>query len=255
MFKKFAAVILLVVCSCGVFGADFTVPAVTIEGVGKCPLGELVCLKPSQFEKTADLLKVSYQWVLTENGKEVTDKKVLTEGNAIIFGSGVRNRTIQVQLLCGFLFQSADKSQVDVRVKLLSADLVIGDEQPPTPPVPPTPDIKSELGKQVYGWAQKVQLSQGDKVKSAAALVKSFREQATKCEEGEYTKLEDALKASATANQEALRTAGISPTPWMEFFKELQTCLYSQYQAKKLVAPKDLSILFDQVTQGLMAVK
>lgn len=261
MKAKFFGCVLALLLSVGaVFSQDRVIPEQKIVGAEKAvPLGEIVFLSLSKVDSPpAGYVKYHVSWKVMDGGKERTFR-TMPDGS-IFFGTGVTKRTVTVYACVSYLYEERKDNQLvsaDVRSNLVVAQVQIGDGVIPPPPNPDNPDPvfpdgKYKLASTVYKIA-KEKVAAEDRP-AALELAKSFRKKAQDIKDGKHTKVEDILTETTKSNRDALDKAGVTRAKWDVFFSTLQEDIYKLYQDKKLVAPADYVIAWNEIAEGLEKV-
>jgi hypothetical protein len=223
------------------------------------PLGEIVFLSLSKVENPpAGYVKFHVAWKVMDGGKE-KPFRTMPDGS-IFFGTGVTKRMVTVYACVSYLYEERKDNQLvsaDVRSSLIVTQLQIGDGTIPPPPNPDNPDPvfpdgKYKLSASVYKIA-KEKVAPEDRP-AATELAKSFRRKSQDIKDGKHTKVEDILSETTKSNRDALDKAGVARVKWDAFFSTMQEDIYKLYQDKKLVAPADYVIAWNEIAAGLEQV-
>jgi hypothetical protein len=232
---------------------------------GPVDLGEIVIL---QADVTGDVptfvKKKSYKWNVTEKGYV---KQFWMDGQKVVFGSGVKATTIKVSLQVQLTYE-VGKEEV-VKTIEQAVDVSVGGVLPPdpTPPGPgPGPAPTPTPAPDVTGFAKDVRdmfvatplpgVDQATKVKAAGILAKVYRDTAPRLgHDAEVASPRELLSYIHKANNAALTKEGLDPLKFDPFWDVLQVPVYKMYSDKILKTAFDYTPVFNQIADGLAAVK
>lgn len=275
MKRQVIGLVALVLCTAVVAGAaepaaaktSFVAPEQKILGADKVvPLGKLVRLRVSNPEAKAEHLASSaYQWKVYDydaaTGDMVELDDVVDLDGSVFFGAGIQPKKLKAICICTHLFlvkaKVGDKDEVRevaTRTVVLSAAVTIGGPDPGPEPEPAFPDGTYKLSKLAYKAAMGVK-NEVARTKGAAALAKSYRGSASSFAAGTVADLKAALAVSKTANNQALKDAGIDLSHWDPFGETLADAVFDHYSGDRLKTPKDLAAAWLEVAAGLEKVK
>lgn len=262
MFKKFAisliATTALLFGFSGVsFAADkYVLPEQKISGAEQpVPIGEIIrlTLNPPA-SPPANLLKTSVLWKVFDGNQE---QKFFNESeNTIYFGTGTKKRTLTVIASVSYLFVEKKEGNIvdaDVRSQLIKMEVKIGTGTDVNVDDPVFPDGKYKLASTTWKIAND-KVSAEAKV-AAKNLASSYRGIAAKIAAGGILKIEDVLAQTPTSNITALTNAGVKKEEWAPALKELEDVVFKLYTDKKIVTLEDFKIAWNEIAEGLSAVK
>ena len=267
MFKRFvSSVCVLFLLSMPVFAQDkFVVPTQTVVGAEEAyPSNELIMLKVTDIkEKPPHLQSVQYNWVVLADDKEKKNVFVYPDKTTIGFGRGAAKK-IQVILVIDYIYTVKDEDGKIIEVGHKSSGLIFipikfNDTPVPGPvdpvvPDPVLPDGTFGLAKTGYSLAIK-HVPAVNRVKGAKAMTTGLSGIVASIRAGALTDPSDILTKVNTANNTALKNAGIDESEWDAFGTALQAELLKLYRADKLKTASDYADAFDELVTGLKAVK
>lgn len=256
------------------YADDLDVPKQSIVGADNpIPLGELADLTLSALGKTPkDMVSYSATWKIIDL-RTGLEKRVRADGHGVYFSSGLQNTKLKAICAVTYLYvikgPDGKMSGASSRTVVLIKDVVIGDDtptppgpgpgpgpKPPVPPVPPAPlpDGKYKLAKYVYDAAM-TKVPEKTRAKGCAAMADATRGVAAAIAAGTVVSVEDALKKVHDANAAALKDSVGSVADFQALAQDLQEHLFALYKDGKLVALRDFGAAFNEIADGLAAVK
>lgn len=255
----------------------FVVPDQKILGADKpIKLGKLVRLHVSPVKDPVEhLASTAYTWKVFDFD---TKDKVLVELDdvedgkrvgSIIFGSGIEAKKLTAICIITHLYIVKDKdgkvTEVATRTNVLDTNVIIGSPTPgpdpgPNPgpdpgPDPVFPDGTYKLSALAYKTAMAKVTDPTVRSKGAVALAKSHRGIASSIAAGAFPTLKAALVQAATANNQALKDAGVKVEDWDAYGTAIQDVLYDLYSNKKMGTAADLGTACLEIAAGLEKVK
>lgn len=250
---------------------EFAVPEQSIVGADKTvPLGELVELNVSAVvTKPEHYLSSAYRWKVYDPVNDpftgtvrLVEKKYkeMPGGSSVYFASGVEAKRLVVICFVTHLYAVKEGDavkEIATRTSILTAELVIGN---PAPPTPPTPDPALPEGR--FGLAKFTCDAVTAKVKpdavrarAAKALANSFRSVASAAAAGTISSPEDMLRKTRSVNDDALTAVNGTVESWSGFTVALQDRLYDLYTSGKIKTVPDYADAWKEIATGLDAVK
>lgn len=146
----------------------------------------------------------------------------------------------------------SDQKSVKIHVK--------GGEPGPEPgpgpePAPVLPDGKYKLAAFAYNAAKSYVKNDNDRVKGAAALIKSLNGVVSRIAAGTIKDPETALAELEAANASSLRDAGVARATWDAWGSALQKEWYPLYKNGQMKSLDDFVVAFKEIVTGLSAIK
>jgi len=245
-------------------------PPTLIQGADKpVKYGKLIDLKVAPItNRPASLYSINYTWSVRPPADDLV---VFPDGTQAIFGAGIVDATIDVELIASYVFVDKDAAgvvkNITQRLVLVTKQIQVGKPVPvpPTPDpivvVPPAPvlptlsDGKFGLARQVYTWADAVQTT--NKKQQAAKLAASFRNAikaaADLQDDANTSAVEKLMKVTKDGNDEAL-TDPTAHAAWRAgWFTKLDTTLQGLKSNQKLMDMSSHLAAWDEIATGLEA--
>lgn len=226
--------------------------------------GKLIVLRPTPVDY-AQFSSVSFKWVLLDiyPTGSINETFYVSNAEGVDFSSGLRPKVTHVTLFVTGVYsksrQTVVKTVVKTRVLTVGGELPLPPDPPgprpdPVPPVPVDPTIGlTPLGKAVYVAAQKIDPKA--RVIGAKALAESFSGIASSIAAGALKTPKDILISSKDSNISALKSVGINPASWESFSRDLEVELTRLLQAGMLDRPEQYKTKWEEIAQGLAAIK
>lgn len=278
MRNYFLSIVSVCILTAISFAQDFTIPKQTITGAETpIPLGELVILKPSSFEKTPNLEKVTYTWLVFEIDKkgQIVEKSRVDQDDKgkLSFGAGIKNKKLKVYLIPTYHFVVKEKdviTKTDSITSKLVVDVQLGEDAPnpnpepepdpdvPTPPKPnpPAPDSSEKFSAALPVWENAMKITdKNNRIKGATVLSKSYNGVASQIAAGTLKTPEKILAELADSNRRMLDDEKVSRDAWDNWSKFASEFTFKLYEDNKLNSDSDYAQLFREISRGLSYVK
>lgn len=232
-------------------------PAQKILGADKpIPAGELVMLELSPLENPpANWKGQQVEWKVFDGENE--RRIAVDRDGRVFFGAGVQAKKFLVIAAVTHLYGEGDKlttAQTQVLYAVVTVEgLGPTPPNPPNPPRPPDlPDGKYKLAKWTYETIQQ-KVAPEKRREGARALASALNKVVQGITVGRLTKPREILQETSTAVSESLnRDLAAS---WKEFGDVLADKLYGLYQDGSLRSADDFKTAWEELIQGLDAVR
>lgn len=233
---------------------------INIELVGKTSylLGDLaefqavVSNTPKNFDKIV-------AWKIIKDNKSINFKSIADDD--IIFPVGIQPSKITVLMHLAYIDPVTNQLAGS---DFFTKEVVVENNNPdnPTPIPPPTPqpsvpqpkDGKYQIAVFVYNNAKSL-VKQGNIVKAAQALVKSYSLTANEVIDGKYVTLKEVYAGLKTHNAEAFSQADENKDNWQDWDAAVQKRIVALYNNKQLPNMLDHADLFKEIADGLSYIR
>lgn len=257
-------VLSLILCG-NLFAADFSLPSPPqkIELISSpIEMNGLVSLKISDVkDKPNHLEGITYTWQVFDivNGqfKELSKEQIRLFNNELIFGAGVIQKKVLIQVAVTYLFVVKDKISVgEINTKTVILNYILDIDGQPTPPNPPNPPLPinvpdGKFGLTKFAFEITNNVNKEFRKDGAFLLKSSFEYIADEIKMKKITQITDVLKKTNEMNIKTFKENNQSIDNWQTWAIDLQKKLKSLYDSGELKSLDNYYYAWQAIAKGL----